>query len=158
MQRVQYAKDLGGLRVVAVSDVPVPTPNPTLALDRYNALFQDVPLFGGKEWETLPLKDLIQLFLDAIEEGLAILTARRAEAIAAHNERSAIGRWWAELWGWQAPTVPTKRELADEMAARCRRLADWMSTAQHRAFYMESDMSAFVINPRAVADYLDKVR
>ena len=126
----------------------------TTPLEKYNALFQGVPLWGGQDWN-LSVEELVKLFHDALDEGIELLKKKSSDAISAFEARSLVVRIWKKFRGWKAPEVPSRQDLLKEMIRRCRSLADWMEANQSRRFYADSDMSVFIYKPRSVAAKLE---
>jgi hypothetical protein len=117
-------------------------------------MFDGVPLHGGKDWKTRPAAEIAETFRRAAE---SIVANCRAEHEAAHLEnasRNALLRWYRKLKGWEPPSVPTLHSVLESMASRCDDLANWTEQKQFSSFYMGSDMSAYIRNPRSVAELI----
>ena len=129
------------------------------AVSRYNGLFLDVPLSGGEEWTTMKPKELMeQIFLPAVNEGLEFLEKKNAAATEVLNNYNTLP-WYKWIFTKRPPApkpVPTRAEIIAEMVSRCRSLANWMDANKNRRFYMDSDMSAYINGPRAVALLLEQ--
>ncbi|MFA7194044.1 MAG: hypothetical protein WC087_03960 [Candidatus Paceibacterota bacterium] len=99
-----------------------------VAIRRHNNLFENVPIYSGDEWKTLSVEELVQVCLAS---------------------RDAV----YEMHGGKHDHSVILQETID----RCRSLADWMSGKQHSSFYMDSDMSHFIVKPREVAHQLEQI-
>lgn len=154
----------GGLVLVMIGGRVLQEPQ--TPFERYNRLFEEVPLLGGKEWQTASIDELVTLHQDACAEIFEGMAKERATAQAEHDRQvrehgrlSLLGRGWHRWWhNWKEPEVPeetTRAMIYEWMAHRCRSLANWMEAKQHQPFFAGSDMAAFIDNPRDVADRLD---
>lgn len=123
-------------------------------LDRYHEFFRDVPLWGGREWKTLDVPEIVEIFHNAAEEGLVYLKNEQDILLKEYSGRNALVKLFRKP---PRVSIPTKSELLEEMIGRCRRLADWMEKNQSRRFFYDSDMSVFIVKPRAVASCLEKM-
>lgn len=101
------------------------TEDEVAAIERYNDLFENVPLRGGREWQSLDSEELATVCLNA------------AGPVFKMNH----GRY-------------TMREVIENAASRCEGLANWMDQKKYSSFYMGSDMSAYISKPRLVATRL----
>jgi len=126
-------------------------------LNRYHALFHEVPLWGGQEWKSLDIDSLVAVHTDATDAIIELSEAEKKSAIEEFESRNGFVRWFKKVRGWQTPSVPTRQEIANQMIDRLRSLADWMEGNQNRRFYQDSDMSAYIVKPRAVADRLERL-
>jgi hypothetical protein len=126
-------------------------------LSRYSALYANVPLFGGAEWKSLGIDELVALHVSALEGIQALRTEERDKAIAEEQAKLWIVRKFRALRGWAPPVVPTRQELFRAMIARASDLSQWMTTTQYRDFYAGSDMSAFIRGPAAVSRELKRL-
>ena len=154
MKVVTYRKTDQGREVVGVREVDTGSREGLTPLERVQGLFTDVPLLGGKEWETFSIDELVQLFREAGKEAVEIQQQLRDEAVREHRQRSGLVRWWREVFGWKEPFVPTIKQVLNSMAKRCQSLSSWTRTIQARPFYADSDMEYLAIKPSAVAAQL----
>jgi hypothetical protein len=153
MRRIEYRKT--GERHVVVNDTDIDTNRkPESRIERFNAFFQNVPLWGGQEWKTLSVDEIIFIFRGASVDLLEVYQQRHDEAIREHSMRNRFARWWREFRGWKAPYVPLQEEIVQDIAARCKDLSNWMRQNSSRPFYAGSDMSVFIHKPAAVAERL----
>lgn len=152
MKRVQYVKGMGSA-VVKVSEVDFDR-KPESRIERFEEFFQGVPLYGGEEWKTLSVDDIVSIFRGAAVDILEVYQQRHDDAIREHSKRNHFARWWQEFRGWKAPQVPSQEEIIQDMATRCRDLSDWMEQNSARSFFEGSDMSVFIYKPTAVAKQL----
>ncbi len=112
-------------------------------VERYHRFFVGAPLYGGREW-ALSVTEIVKIFADAIEVSYSAWSHRRAEALAEFREQVWPVRIWQRKFGWRLPAHVSRKELVEEMTSRCKDLAEWMESAQHRPFYASSDMSRFI--------------
>ncbi len=154
MLTIGYKKTAQGMRVVSVEEIDL-NKKPTDPIDRFHTFFDDVPIFGGKEWETLTPEQIVEVFKEAATEFHNRSVRRHEEVVSEHTKRNPIIRWWRERRGWHAPKIASVEQIEKEMANQCRELATWMRTNQRRPFYAGSDMSRFIVKPEAVAKILD---
>jgi hypothetical protein len=127
----------------------------------YHSMFQDVPLWSGREWSTMSAEAIAERFKVAAlhvvhseESYQRGLEESFAEAQREYQARSSLVKFFLKAPEPPQHQTPTLGEIHEEMAARCERLALWMEETQHRAFYMDSDMSAYITKPRTVAALL----
>ena len=153
MRSIQYVKTDAGPVVVKDIDMD-PNRKPESRIERFNAFFQDVPLWGGQEWKTLSVDEIVPIFRGAAADILEVYQQRHDEAVREHSMRNRLARWWREFRGWKAPYVPSQEEIVQDMAARCKNLSNWMRQNSSRPFYAGSDMSVFIHKPAAVAERL----
>jgi hypothetical protein len=92
---------------------------------RCNNLFNGTPVHNGREWKTLSVEELVQVCLVACDSVYIM-----------HDGKHTLNT------------------ILQEIIDRCRTLANWMDANKYRRFYMDSDMSDFIVKPRAVADIL----
>ena len=121
------------------------------AIKRFNAFFEGIPLWGGQEWETLGIEEIVAIFREAATEMHKQSKEQYYTAILEHDDRWWIVRWWKELRGWKLPHVHSEVEIIQAMAKRCRRLSEWMTANASRPFYAGSDMSYLIEKPVEVA-------
>lgn len=153
---ISYAKTDQGPRVVSVRRLDSPEAAASYEgrmkdYRRFEALFQGVPLHGGREWTDNSVIEIKKVMIAAADAIVSLQTDTREAAVDAHGQKSWLARKWSEFRGWTPPTVPEKTTVLHEMAERCERLASWMEANQSRPFYVGSDMSPFIVKPRAVA-------
>jgi len=153
MRHIQYKKTQQGL--VVTKDQEMDTNHqPESRIERFDAFFQNVPLWGGKEWETLTVDEIVSIFLGAADDIYEVWRQRHDEALLEHSTRNALVRWWKELRGWKAPPLYSRKEIITSMVARCEDLSLWVRQNSSRRFYMDSDMSVFIQKPAEVAKRL----
>ncbi len=153
MRIIGYKKTIHGSAVVFFGDVDLNS-QPSTALERYEAFFQGVPLWGGKGWETMSVDDILSIFRKAALDIVQIFRHMYDVAVHEHACRHWFIRWYRELRGWKPPPIPSEQEILLAMADRCKGLSDWMEVNQYRPFYVGSNMSQFVNKPKAVAQQL----
>lgn len=147
---IQYQKTDSGPVLVESREEQAGTTG-TSAYDRYQALFIDVPLHGGREWKTLEIDQLVEIFLDAATAIIEVYQHSHDDEVRYHQSRSVLLRWWMNIRGWREPFVPGKNLILGEMAERCSHLSTWMRANAGRPFYAGSDMRDFIIKPEQVA-------
>jgi len=126
-------------------------------LGRFTNFFEDVPTWSGQEWETVAPAEIADFFKDEVIPAFQEYHEQvRKNSVDEFNNRNWLVRFWMKKKGWKEHEVPTADDLKKSIIGRCRRLADWMQDNQYRPFYEGSDMSAYIHNPRAVADILSK--
>ncbi len=156
MLQVEYikTKDRGIIILTAkeINDAEAVAGN----IDRFNAFFVNVPLWGGKEWKTLQV-DQIVLFFSEVAVDIRNKYQRDYDIqMNEHLARSRFMRWFKESQGWKPPSVPSQKEIIQYIVNRCRYLSDWMRENSNRKFYIDSDMSYLIQKPNEVADILAK--
>lgn len=156
MRIVGYKKTDQGPVVVETRDVDL-NQKPSTTIERFDAFFRDVPLWGGREWKTLDVEEIASIFREAAVDIRQVYQERHDAAVREHSSRNGLVRWWKERRGWKAPYIPSQDEIVQDMAARCRRLANWMRANSSRPFYADSDMSHLIHKPEAVAAQLAAV-
>lgn len=154
MRVIGYQKTDEG--VVVVEDKEVKKKPAETVVDRYNELFNSVPLHGGREWESLTIQELVSVHVDAAKALVKHWRKQHDTAVKEFGSRHCLVRWYKKVRGWEAPETPSETEIVVEMVARLRDLADWMAANQYRPFYAGSDMNHFVTKPRAVAKVLEE--
>lgn len=150
MKIISYKKTDDGPVIVGARDIDF-NQKPSTTIERFEAFFHDVPLWGGQEWKTLSVDEIVPIFQEAVVDILQVYQQRHDAAIQEHSSHSRFVRWWKELRGWKAPYIPSRDEVVQDMAARCRRLADWMRANNSRPFFAGFDMSHLTHKPEAVA-------
>lgn len=131
-----------------------PNRKPESRIERFNAFFQDVPLWGGQEWKTLSVDEIVSIFREAAVDILEVFQQRHDDAVRQHSMKNRFARRWQEFCGWKAPHAPSLEEILQDMATRCKDLSSWTKQNKSRLFYAGSDMSAFIDKPAAVAERL----
>lgn len=156
MLLVEYIKTKdGGIIILTAKEI-----NDTEAvagnIDRFNAFFANVPLWGGKEWKTLEV-DQIVLFFSEVAVDIRNKYQRDYDIqMNEHLASSPILRWFKESRGWKPPCVPSQKEIIQYIVNRCRYLSGWMKENSTRKLYIDSDMSYLIQKPNEVADILAK--
>jgi hypothetical protein len=154
---IEYRKTADGPVIVSQKETDLDK-KPNDVIERFWAFFTDVPLHGGQEWETLSADEIAAIFQEAAAAIEQLRTEEYNVAVAEHNKKNCLARWWDEkIRGWKAPRIGAQSEIMKKMSQKCRNLADWMEINQHRAFYVNSDMSYLIRKPRAVAELLARV-
>jgi hypothetical protein len=131
-----------------------PNDKPLTALQRFWAFFVGVPIFGGHEWRTLAVEEIVAIFRQAAAEARQICQEQHDAAIREHQSQWWLSRWWKERQGWQAPAIMSDDEILGRMAEYCRQLSTKMRTGAMREALAGIDSSVFIEKPEAVAAQL----
>jgi len=153
MRHIKYRKADAGIVVVSDSDKD-PGQKPESRIERFNAFFQDVPIWGGQGWKALSVDEIVPIFREVAVDIIEVYQQRHDDAIREHSMRNCLARWLQGIRGWKAPYVPSQEEVLQDMATRCKNLSNWMKQNSSRPFYAGSDMSVFIHKPAAVAERL----
>ncbi len=153
MKSIRYRKGNAKITIEAIQEMDL-SKTPNTAIEHYEAFFVDVPLYSGQEWKSLEVPEIVEIFLEARAEIQALLESRVKDSIERHNNRNWFFRKWLEYRGWKAPITPSLKDITTAMCSRCENLAEWMAVNSQRPFYRDSDMSYFVVKPRAVSKAL----
>jgi hypothetical protein len=122
-------------------------------IGRFWNFFDDVPLWSGKEWESMEAADIARFFEE--EAFPDVISDFMRQHGALFKPLNLIQRLYCKLRGLEVPKAPTVEELRIEVIQACRRLADRAEVNQHRPFYIGSDMSPYISKPREVANILE---
>ena len=151
---VQYEKaPEGGIADVKSREI-LSAKHPQTAIEKVEALFDGVPVWGGREWETLSVDELVSIFEAAAPEILRLELKLHAEALDEFSRQNIIIKWWRRLNGWKEPSAPTLHDVLCQMAERCMSLSDWMNGNRFRPFYFGTNMTYLVEKPKLVAKRL----
>ena len=153
MRRIQYVKGKEG-PVIVKDDEINPKQMSESIIERYNNFFQNAPLYGGKEWRTLNVDEIVSVFFDAVIEIRKLYQRLHDDAVSEHSKRNYFMRFCYEFYGWEIPNVPSQEEIIQDMVNRCRELSNWMASKSSSSFYMDSDMSDFMDKPIRVVEQL----
>lgn len=122
--------------------------------ERFENFFQDVPTWGGREWQTLPAEEIAQFFCQVAAAFVQYYEGLRTQQQQEHQRRWPLVKLFRWVRGWKPIEVPTKEAMIASIQQRCESLADWMDENKHRPFYAGSDMSCYIVKPREVAKLL----
>jgi len=122
---------------------------------RFNAFFRDVPFGdGGQEWKTLSVEEIVKFFRKVGMDMRDVYQQVYDAEVREHATRNPIVRWWKEVRGWKASSVPQKVMIFLEIAARCSTLSEWMEQNRSRGKFYVDAMYVFIDKPAEVAKQL----
>lgn len=141
--------------VVEVAPAVTPHQKTTTNIQRYNAFFVDTAVWGGQEWRTLSVNEIVLFFREVAVDLCFAHQQRHDVVMREYNRHSRLTRWWKRLRGWKAPHIPTQDEVVQEISVRCRNLSKTMAWKCSSRFYTDVDMDHLISKPKEVAEVLD---
>ena len=120
-------------------------------MERYQAFFKGAPVFGGHEWKTLGIDEIVSIFQGAAKDILEMYKQQHDIEVQRHSARNFLMRWWEKFRGWEAPHVQTYQEIVQGMIQKCKKLSEW---TKNYSEYYDTNMEDFMHKPEAVAKCL----
>ncbi|MDO8512682.1 MAG: hypothetical protein Q7S57_05375 [bacterium] len=142
---------------IVVETAPFVNPHQktTTNIQRYNAFFEGVAVWGGQEWRTLSVAE-IALFFREVAVDLRFAHQQRHDVVMReYNRHSRLTRWWKRLRGWKAPHISTQDEVVQEISVRCRNLSKMMTWKRSFPIYTDTGMDFLISKSKEVAEMLD---
>jgi hypothetical protein len=132
-----------------------PAEKPSIVMERFELLFSHSSSEAGiQQWEKMTVDEIVPICRQVAEQIQQLRQAEHDAAIQEHAKRPWLVRVGRRIIGWQAPAVPTKREIIADIATRCRNLSNWMRKRSSRPAFGKFDMTHLISKPNTVADTL----
>ena len=141
--------------VVEVAPAVTPHQKTTTNIQRYNAFFTDVVVWGGQEWRTLSVNEITLFFREVAVDLRWAYQQRHDVAMREYDRHNRFVRWWKRSRGWKAPHVPTQEEVVKEIATRCRNLSKMVEWKCSSPIYTDTRMDHLISKPNDVAEMLE---